>query len=75
MEVVPTSLFNATVGLKEPKKSDFESTLYRTKVEEALAKWEAAKLLETSRKAEYPRPKKDLIKEKCLYQTHHIPPL
>jgi len=47
------------IKLGGKEKTDFETDFYEAKVAEALAKWEAAKPLETSqKKPEIPQPKK-----------------
>ena len=52
------------VKLRNKEKTNFERDLYEAQVEEALAKWEIAKPLETSqKKTEIPQPKKSQQKE------------
>jgi hypothetical protein len=51
------------IKLKDEEKTDFEQDLYEARVEEALAKWEAAKPSETSQKREISSPEEGWDKE------------
>lgn len=46
------------IKLKKEKRADYERDQYDAKVEEALAKWEAAKPPKPSQETKTPRPRK-----------------
>ena len=60
------------IKLEEQKKTDFEQDLYEAKVEEALAKWEAAKQFEAS-KSEEGLIEENKQRKEAIAQSTHLP--